>query len=318
MYTIFVSIAPIFIIIAVGVIIALVRKKNHPVKSFWIRLGIRRDGWVSILNKYALWISLPALITHSLINTDRSALSEPVTFYLTTGLLLGTILFLLILTKVFKLNKKLSLTYLMCGFFGNVAYIGIPFLAELSPGSEGVVSILVAIHVAIAFSIGVYFLEKAKHTRSVSMRVLVQKMVLNPLLLSTIIGVVIAYFSIPIPPVIDRAIGMVGASASPVVLIAVGLFLVQKISFGKDMKHALVITGLKIVVMPAIFLAVWFAFRSQSAMSLSVLEAGMPVALTNFALAEQYPMDKHVVAFAIIVSTVLSAFSLPLLAFFVS
>jgi len=45
-----------------------------------------------------------------------------------------------------------------------------------------------------------------------------------------------------------------------------------------------------------------------------ILQGGMPVAVTTFSLAEEYRTGRELLACAVVVSTVLSLVSLPLLA----
>jgi len=51
--------------------------------------------------------------------------------------------------------------------------------------------------------------------------------------------------------------------------------------------------------------------------AISVLEAGMPLALTPFILGEIYPMEREVIAIAIVVSCFISLVTLPILMFLV-
>jgi len=48
-------------------------------------------------------------------------------------------------------------------------------------------------------------------------------------------------------------------------------------------------------------------------LAISVLEAGMPLAITPFILGELYPMEREMIAFSIVISCFLSVFTLPLL-----
>ncbi|MBD3792708.1 MAG: hypothetical protein IE889_00920 [Campylobacterales bacterium] len=45
-------------------------------------------------------------------------------------------------------------------------------------------------------------------------------------------------------------------------------------------------------------------------MPISVLEARMPIAITPFILAELYPMERELIAFGVVISSVLSMLTL--------
>ncbi len=47
--------------------------------------------------------------------------------------------------------------------------------------------------------------------------------------------------------------------------------------------------------------------------AVSVFQAGMPLAVTNFVLAEKYDLDKALIANSIFMTTLLSLFTIPLL-----
>jgi len=47
--------------------------------------------------------------------------------------------------------------------------------------------------------------------------------------------------------------------------------------------------------------------------AISVLEAGMPMAITPFILAELYPMEREVIALSIVISCLFSVITLPII-----
>jgi len=51
-------------------------------------------------------------------------------------------------------------------------------------------------------------------------------------------------------------------------------------------------------------------------LAISVLEAGIPMAITPFILAELYPMEREIIAIGIVVSCLLSVLTLPFLMIF--
>jgi predicted permease len=317
MLLIFTSILPVFFLIGVGLLVKIIENHRHPwMTRFCKYTNHCNDTWSEVLNKFALYVALPALIFGSLIHTDTSLLLSSSMILTNVVLIILFIVLVTILTKAFRIKKNLANAYIMCAFFGNIAYIGPPFINSLIPGIQGTVSILIAIHIIIAFTVGLSILENSKHEH-VKLLVVLKSILINPLVLATVVGLFFLYTKIPVPGVIDRAANMLGNSASATVLIAIGLFLAKKIKWDKSMAHAFAISILKLIVMPLIFIGTAIFLRYDSSFSSSILEAGMPVALTNFALAEIYPMDKKIVAKSIIISTILALFTLTGLALFV-
>lgn len=304
------SILPVFLLIALGVIIKIIQ--NHEKKGwkkFLTKIKHEDDNWSEVLNKFALYISLPALIFSSLINTNPENLIREEVLFANIILIILFILTVFAITKVWHVDKKLANTYIMCGFFGNIAYIGLPFITSLFPDAAGATSIIIAIHIVIAFTLGLYILESSK-SKDVGVKTIIKSIVKNPMIISVALGLGILYSGITVPGTINRAVSMLAASASPVVLISIGLFIARKISWDKTLMHAFFISGLKILVLPMLFLLASRLSNISSEYTISIIEAGMPVALTNFALSELYPMDKKLTAKSIIVSTILSLLTL--------
>lgn len=310
MGAIFYSILPIFILMGVGVVIKLTQNIQHPV---WARMcstfGFCDDRWSEVLNKYALYVALPALLIHSLTHTDKIRLMSRGMLLTNISLLVALLTVLFLVTKIFKIKKELANTYIICGFFGNVAYLGVPFILSLFPNAGGDVSVLVALHVVIAFTLGLYILEHSRH-KTIHLETLLRNILMNPLLLASALGLFILYMRVPVPRIIDTALGMLAASSSPTVLIAMGLFLARRIRFDMSLFHALCISGIKLILMPVVFILAAAVLKFENNFETSILQAGMPVALSVFALAEIYPLDKKIAAKAIILSTILSLFTL--------
>jgi len=78
-------------------------------------------------------------------------------------------------------------------------------------------------------------------------------------------------------------------------------------------QHVVRLVGLKLIVIPIVFLLYFYLAGQTEVLAISVLEAGMPMAIMPFILAELYPMEREIIAIGIVVSSVLSIFTLPLL-----
>lgn len=300
----------IFILIGVGVFAQLILDWRRSFSEKMLcKIGIGCASWTETLNKFVLYLALPALIFSSLYKIDVNGFHsfEPIGLNI---LLISTVLLLIAwITRLCNVKRELANAYLFGGFFGNIAFIGFPFILALDGNAGGTLSILVAVHVCVAFTLGVYFLEHSKH-KDVSYTRILKRILINPLIHSVLLGAVFAFFSIPLPSMITNAISMLGASSSPVVLVALGMFMADHIRFEKDMIHSLAISLIKLITMPLLFLLTAFQMDIIPSFKISILEAAMPVAIMNFALSEIYPIDKKIIANAVIISTVLSMITL--------
>lgn len=306
------AILPIFILIGIGVLLQrqLPRQPNSSQLLCQVGLG-SCETWTSVLNKFALYLALPALIFSSLVEAERQSLPSLELILFTAVLLLATLGIVYAVASTLHTSVKIRNTYLFGTFFGNIAYIGPPFLVALY-GTDilGSLSIIIAIHIAIAFSIGLFILETSKPVHS-GLTTVLKTLIKNPILLSVLVGLIILLTGIQLPASVIQAIHMLGASASPVVLIALGTFIATEWDPRAHIGHVVAISLLKLMAMPLLFLFVGISMVAPSVIrDISILEAAMPVAITSFALAEHYPIDKKIIANAIILSTLLSIITL--------
>jgi predicted permease len=307
------ALIPVFILIGIGYLFQKNQKKDPPLAATLCRIGVGScNTWSSILNSYALHIALPALIFSSLITIPFTSLPGLSFLLFTFG---GTILFMGIL-YLFILKKKFPTdtanSYLFGGFFGNTAYIGFAYLMNLFSNSAATLSLILAVHLIITFTIGIMILEHSTH-RHIPFSGILIKTIKNPMLLAVFFGLTVLIAGIEIPFVIAKAASMIGASASPVVLIALGTFIAREWHHDSTMTHAVYISVLKLIIMPLFFLIPALLIKADQDIILSILESAMPVALTNFALAEIYTINKTMIANAVIVSTLASAITIPCL-----
>ena len=297
------SIIPLFLIMAIGAAIS----------PF-----IDKDKWIEVLNKYGLYIGFPAIIISGLTSVkDYSNLDFSIVGA-NFSILIISIVLIFLFTSVFKLKKEIRNTYLICSFWGNVAYLGFPLVTGLFPGSDSLVSIIIAVYLLIVFTIGILILEISKENKSPGILNLFKNLFRNPLLLAVLFGIALVILDVTFPPVIQKPIEMFAASASPVVLLSLGIFIFRKINFNKKVYHAAVISLYKLIALPLIFIFLLQFFEvSKSAASVSIIEAAMPLAITPFALAEIYPLDKEIVAMGVIISTLMSLFTITAITFLV-
>lgn len=299
MLDIFITIAPFFIIIAIGSI---------------LRLIIANDKWIEVLNKLGLYVGFPSIVISSFMDIDSNNEIEGRVIVYNFAILTALIVLALLITRLLRIEKTICNTYMVSSIFGNIAYLGFPFVTTIIPGSEGIVSIHIAIYLVVIFTLVVFILERSNgHSQKKTAR-LALNISTNPLLVSVFIGVGISYFKINVPSILKNTIEMIASAASTLVLIALGIFIIRKIHFNRDLLHAVCITTIKIIIVPIIFLIIYSQCSLGPQFKVSILQSAMPLAITPFALAEIYPLDKQIIAISILLSTAVSAITLTIFA----
>jgi predicted permease len=276
------------------------------------KIGLVKSDSISILNNFAYYVAFPALIFYSLYNIDFSIISYDI---LTVNVIsIFSIMFLsFIISKILKLDNKTKASVIFCSFFGNTVYMGFP-LSELSFGTEGVglAAIISVFYMIIGLTLGIFIIQyySAKKTDKKNMLI---KMLKIPLIWGAIIGLLFSYSLIRIPEPFLKLLNMLGSSASPVALFALGVFLYGSIEKRNIGKVALIST-LKLIILPIIVLSISILLGfSGKQKSVTILEAGMPIAITTFVLAEQFDMEKKMVANSIIITTIISILSVSIM-----
>ena len=167
-----------------------------------------------------------------------------------------------------------------------------------------------ALYTLILFTFGIGVLEFSVH-KKVSLRIATDALK-NPLLLAVLFSVILLGTDTKLPFVVLKTIDLLAGGATPIILISLGIFLARelpKVSYA----HVLGLIGLKLFVMPSIFLVYFYLAGETEVLAISVLEAGMPMAITPFILAQLYPMEREIIAIAIVISCLLSVVTLPLI-----
>jgi predicted permease len=284
--------------------------------SGWLlkKFKIVTDEWIRILNDFAYYVSLPALIIGAFWDID---FLNNESLRLVFWSLLIIVLFcsaIFILLSFFKISQTIKASILLSATVGNTLYMGIP-LIEIEFGKEflpsaalvGVIFLIIPLIVVIALIQYWYCREHCFRKELVAF-------IKNPLVISALVGVFLSFFKFDYPLIlgIKKSITMLGATASPVALFALGGFLYGRF-LKKDLGLVFLISFLKIIAFPsAIIVASGFLVKTNSFQILTLLSA-MPVAVTAFVIAEKFNLHKDLIGNSVLVSTIFSFIAAPII-----
>lgn len=300
MFFIINSITPIFLLIFLG----------------WIctRIKLFNKEQSATFNNYAYYIALPVLIFQTLSKVDFALLVKS-NFVLANILAIFlAVLIIYFVGRLFRFQRRSLGMFTVAAFLGNVAFIGIPFHFLLL-GQEGVIyaSLNAALVTFLASTLGIYLIgDSNSRAHSWKDRLdSIMKIIFKPMVLSVLIAVLFSFLKINLPQPLERVLEIIAASTTSVALFAVGIFI-----YGNSLKERLGLTVLltlgSLVIMPLIaWLATWVLPLSKMETTVTVLQAAMPLATMNFILAHQFKIEEKLIANAILLSTVLSAVTLP-------
>mgnify|MGYP001566021250 CR=1 FL=1 len=293
---------PIFLIVAAG---WLMRKFN-----------IVKESWISVLNGFAYYVSLPALIIASFwdINfLDKKSL-EIILWSLLAVSAFSLIIFLLL--SIFKIKNDLKAAIFLSATVGNTIYMGFPLVSMVFGEnylSKGVLIGVIYLVIPLLISI---FAIRYWHSNDHSLSRQLKDFFKNPLMVSVCAGIVLSFVNFDIAAInsVKKSFAMLGATASPVALFTLGEFLYGKF-LKKNLELVFFVSSLKLVLFPLAVIFISFYFFKRVDFKVLTLLSSMPVAVTTFVIAEKFHLNKDLVGNSIFISTVLSFLIIPLILF---
>ncbi len=207
----------------------------------------------------------------------------------------------------------------LSAMFANTGYMGIP-LFLIAYGAPGMPPAIIAAVLNAAVLIGgtIILIELDAHKDGGLGRALLnvaRALVVNPLIVSSVLGLVWSLLGLGIPGPVAAFGDMMGASSGPCALFAIGLFLatqsVNALMGGRRTVEAAWLIMLKLVAHPA---ATWgfahlFGLDPFATTAVTILSA-MPTGALAFVVAQRYGIFVERTSAVILGSTVLSVITL--------
>ncbi|MBJ6725509.1 AEC family transporter [Geomesophilobacter sediminis] len=265
-----------------------------------------------VLNMFALYVSLPALVLLKApqIVFSRAAILPVIVPW---GMLLLSVALLLLGGRLFRWPRHILGVLLLVVPVGNTSFLGIPMVQAFF-GPAGLPHLIVYDQIGtmtIFSSYGSYILATYGKESRTDFAAIARKMLLFPPTVALIAG--LALRSFPYPEKLALALHNLSLSLVPLVMTAVGFQL--RLRLPRPVLGPLGYgLAVKLVVAPLLALAICRLLGEQGlAVEVSVLEAGMPPMVTAAALAVIAGMDAELSAALVSVGILLCFGTLPLL-----
>ncbi len=191
----------------------------------------------------------------------------------------------------------------------NTGFVALPILQALY-GARGVLMAAVAtLFIAVVLFpalIGLLELEGERRTGHVGVIGLARQVLINPVMLSTLVGLGWSLAGLPLPPPLAAVTGLLGGALTPCALFAVGLGL-SIADMRAGLGETAVLTAIKLTVTPLVVYGLCLLFRLNAFETVAaVVCAAVPTAKTAYVLAGAYRVESSVAASTISLTTVLS------------
>ena len=264
---------------------------------------------------------MPSMLFYNIAKTDPPALLD-----LNFLFCYEAVTILLILTTVVigtNINKSITRSTVI-GLnisYPNYGYIGIP-MCILAFGSSAAIP-LALILLADTFviltlsSLAISVSEKGISAKAM-MYSLIKRIISQPLLIAVCLGMIFSRADVKIYPVFEVFIETIAGGAAPVALLALGASISFKLETNQKFE-LFTISICKLLLHPILLITVFYFFPAKDPVffQTAVLCASLPIAANVFVLADYYGTYQKESARAIILTTILSTFSVPVILYII-
>jgi predicted permease len=281
-------VAPVFLLAAAG--------------FGWRTFGL--DYPVEFVTRLAMSIAVPCLIFTALMGTelDPAALSAMTLAAVFAYALMGVLSAGLILFA--GIDRR---TFLAPTIFGNTGNLGLPLaLFAFGEAGLGYGVVIFAIMAVLSFTIGI---------RMVSDQASVARVLREPMVWATLLGALFLWQGWQTPRWLTNSLSLAGQLAIPLMLFTLGVAVARLTPRGVGRAALLSLAKLAMGIGAGVA-AGWVFGLEPVAFAVIVLQMATPVGVSSYLLAERFNADSDAVAGYVVISTLISVLSLPVLLYF--
>ena len=263
------------------------------------------------LGNILLYVSLPCVIIKSFFIEKTPEMITGIGMSAVAALL-SLLAAILVSRLVFSEDGMAA----FAGAFSNPGFFGIPLIiASIGEGAVVYVACYIAFLNLFQWSYGVSLLTSGK--KELNVKQLALKMIKAPFMIAILLGGGIFLTGVPVPGLLKEGIGYLAGLNTPLAMFTVGVYLAQV--KGREMirnKKLLLISAIRLIAVPfvvCILLRVLFS-ESEFAMKMTVLIASACPVGSNIAVyAQLYESDYAYAVETVVVSTLLSVITIPIM-----
>ncbi len=230
----------------------------------------------------------------------------------------GSLLCFLLVFGIMSIHVSRSLAsrtmHGMAASMTNTGFVALPVLQAIYGPRAVLPAAIATLFVAVVmFPVAVILLELSQrdaHGSSTAPLVTVKHIVLNPMVISTLVGMLCAVLNLRMPGPVTAYLGILADALTPCALFAIGLGLSID-GVRANIARASVLSAIKLVIMPVIVYGLSVALGLDPLYTIAaVICAAVPTAKTVYILAGEYHCEEMMVASTVSLTTLASVISL--------
>jgi malonate transporter and related proteins len=284
--------------------------------------GLPESG-LAWMNFFLLYVSLPALLFRIMSETPFSELNNPPFLIATTLATVSAFVLAMVAGRILgELSLRKATMAGLAGAYGNIGYMG-PGLALAVLGTKA------AAPTALIFCCDSIFLftivpllmaltDREHRSFLHAVGVAARQIVLNPLIMSAVLGALVAALHIPLPTALDRTLLFLQNAAAPTALFVLGVTVALR-PFDRVPWEVPGVIAIKLLIHPLIVFGLMLLFGpfAQPWAATAVLMAALPPALNVFVIARQNNTWIEPASVAVLIGTFASVVTLTTVMWFI-
>ena len=290
---------PIFLLIILGKVLKTTKIIN--------------DEFTKTADRYVFRIALPALLFSDLTENNVGSAFDGKYVLFCFSVTIFSIAVLWGLTEKFMKNEEQKGAFIQGSYRSSAAILGLAFINNMYD-SVGMAPLMIIGCVPLynIFAVIILTLKGDNGGKKPNMKETFINVMKNPILLSILIALPFALLNLHFPSFVNKAIGSVANTATPLALISIGARFEGKKAL-KKMKPTLLASFIKLILLVGLFLplAVFFGYRNQELMALLVM-LGSPTTVSSYIMAKNTGNDGILTSSIIVLTTLLSSLTLTL------
>ncbi|MCR5088754.1 MAG: AEC family transporter [Oscillospiraceae bacterium] len=272
--------------------------------------GLLDEKDIFKFNKVIFNVCLTTNMFRAVYNSELNTAVRPMLIaYTVVGVLLAYGIGLA-LAKIFSKQRNQRGVMVQGIFRSNFVLIGLAIAGVLVPNeSTAPVAILSAIVIPLYNVLAVIVLSVYGGEKIRSGEILI-KILKNPLIISTAMGILCLTLNIRFPEAVETAINGLSAVATPMMLFLLGAFF-HFDSLKNNIKQLAVVAFFKLIGIPGIFLTLGYALGFRQMEFAGLMAAfSSSTAVSSFTMSQQLGGDAELAGDIIVITAVLSSFTL--------
>jgi predicted permease len=271
------------------------------------------------ISKIVLYIILPALIFNVIYHADAGRVFYHVPVAAAGGVLVALAVAAVVI-RFFRLPDSSKGALILACVFGNVTYLGLPVLVGIFsdiPEKISVVAVLYDVTAStLLLSVGALVAVRISGGSAGGAASLLRRIAKLPPLWALAVALIVKFLHIPLPEFLLSATKTLSVMAVGLMILSLGMALRPRRV--RHIGSLTVVAVIQLIFIPAVVYFIGKALSmEQPWFEATVIEAAMPTQLLTLVVADQFNLDTEILAQAILFTTILSAFTIPLMRYLV-